>query len=185
MLFGSISIVQHTLFSTSGSAENQYSDLNKVASVISRYVQPFTQSAYALPRYRFDQVMKFEHALGEDDSTKDDAPITEKSKVLHYGFLRELETMMRLRSPYTVNVYGIITTRKDSLVLVMELLTGGDLRSLLRNASEDLPEERVRLITKDVCAGIVFLHRKNIVHGDLKSPNVLFDGVGRAKVNVD
>ncbi|CAN0451384.1 unnamed protein product, partial [Ascophyllum nodosum] len=126
--------------------------------------------------------MKFEHALGEDDSTKDDAPITEKSKVLHYGFLRELETMMRLRSPYTVNVYGIITTRKDSLVLVMELLTGGDLRSLLRNASEDLPEERVRLITKDVCAGIVFLHRKNIVHGDLKSPNVLFDGVGRAKI---
>ena len=111
-------------------------------------------------------------------------PITEKSKVLRYGFLRELETMMRLRSPYTVNVYGIITTRKESLVLVMELLTGGDLRSLLRNASEDLPEERVRLITKDVCAGIVFLHRKKIVHGDLKSPNVLFDGAGRAKVNV-
>ncbi|CAN0404934.1 unnamed protein product, partial [Ascophyllum nodosum] len=105
-----------------------------------------------------------------------------KSKVLRYGFLRELETMMRLGSPYTVNVYGIITTRKDSLVLVMELLTGGDLRSLLRNASEDLPEERVRLITKDVCAGIVFLHRKNIVHGDLKSPNVLFDGAGRAKI---
>ena len=129
--------------------------------------------------------MKFEHALGEDDSTKDDAPITEKSKVLRYGFLQELETMMRLRGPYTVNVYGIITTRKDSLVLVMELLTGGDLRNLLRNASEDLPEERVRLITKDVCAGIVFLHRKNTVHGDLKSPNVLFDGAGRAKVIVD
>ena len=184
MLFGSVSIVQHAFFSTAGSAENQYSDLNQVASVISRYVQPFTQSAYALPRYRFDQVIKFEHALGEDDPTKDDTPITEKSKVLRYGFLRELETMMRLRSPYTVNVYGIIT-RKDSLVLVMELLTGGDLRSLLRNASEDLPEERVRLITKDVCAGIVFLHRKNIVHGDLKSRNVLFDGAGRAKVNVD
>ena len=129
--------------------------------------------------------MKFEHTLGEDNSTEDDAPLTEKSKVLRNGFLRELEVMMRLRSPYTVNVYGIITTRKDSLVLVMELLTGGDLRSLLRNASEDLPEDQVRLITKDVCAGIVFLHSKSTVHGDLKSPNVLFDGAGRAKVSGD
>ncbi|CAN0388146.1 unnamed protein product, partial [Ascophyllum nodosum] len=61
------------------------------------------------------KVMKFEHTLGEDSSTEDDAPLTEKSKVLRNGFLRELEVMMRLRSPYTVNVYGIITTRKDSL----------------------------------------------------------------------
>ncbi|CAN0388114.1 unnamed protein product, partial [Ascophyllum nodosum] len=45
-----------------------------------------------------------------------------------------------------------------------------------------LPEDQVRLITKDVCAGIVFLHSKSTVHGDLKSPNVLFDGAGRAKI---
>ena len=97
-------------------------------------------------------------------------------------FLRELEAMMRLRSPNTVSVYGAITTRKDRLVLVMELLPGGSLRTLLSNAEEQLPEDRAWLIAKDVCAGLVYFHSKIIVHGDLKSVNVLFDGAGRAKV---
>ncbi|CAM9880594.1 unnamed protein product, partial [Laminaria digitata] len=96
------------------------------------------------------------------------------------ALLRELQTMTRLRSPYTVNVYGAITARKDRFVLVMELLTGGDLRSFLRHTEERLPE--ARQIIEDVCAGMSFLHDKNVVHGDLKSPNILFDGEGRAKV---
>lgn len=89
---------------------------------------------------------------------------------------------MRLRSPYTVDVFGAITTRKHTLVLVMELLPGGDLRSLLRNAKEQLPEAKVRQMTTDVCMGMAFLHSKDTINGDIKSPNVLFDGAGRAKV---
>lgn len=89
---------------------------------------------------------------------------------------------MRLRSPHTVNVYGAVTTRKGQLVLVMELLTGGDLRTLIRKSTEQFPEERARLIIKDICAGVSFLQSREIVHGDLKSANVLFDEAGRAKV---
>ena len=89
---------------------------------------------------------------------------------------------MRLRSPHTVNVYGIITTRKDRLVLVMELLPGGDLCEFLRHTKEKVPDERARQIIKDICAGILYLHSKKTVHGDLKSANILFDGAGRAKV---
>lgn len=126
--------------------------------------------------------MNIEHSLGEDNTEEKDADTADRSKRMRSEFFRELEAMMRLRSPYTVNVFGIITTRRDRLVLVMELLTGGDLSSLLRSSKEHLSEERVRLITMDVCAGIVFLHSKATVHGDLKSPNVLFDGTGRAKV---
>lgn len=90
--------------------------------------------------------------------------------------------MIRLRSPYTVNVYGAITSREDRLVLVMELLTGGDLRSFLRHSEERLLEARARQIIQDVCTGMNFLHDKNAVHGDLKSGNILFDGEGRVKV---
>ncbi|CAN0463240.1 unnamed protein product [Scytosiphon promiscuus] len=92
--------------------------------------------------------------------------------------------MIRLRSPHTVNVYGAITSRQDRFVLVMELLSGGDLRALLKDAVEPLTEERVYSIVRDICAGMAFLHLKETVHGDLKSPNVLFDGVGRAKVTI-
>ena len=98
------------------------------------------------------------------------------------AFWRELQAMIRLRSPHTVNVYGAITSRADRLVLVMELLPGGDLRALLKDAVEPLPEERAVSILRDVCVGMAFLHLKETVHGDLKSPNVLFDGGGRANV---
>lgn len=98
------------------------------------------------------------------------------------SLLLELQTMTPLRRPHTVNVYGAITSRKDRLVLVMELLTGGDLHSFLRQSQTQLPEAQARQIVEDVCAGMSFLHSKNVVHGDLKSPKILLDGEGRAKV---
>lgn len=93
--------------------------------------------------------------------------------------------MIRLRSPHTVHVYGAITSRQDRLVLVMELMPGGDLRALLTQAVEPLAEEHARRIIGDVCIGMSFLHQKETIHGDLKSPNVLLDGTGRAKVTHD
>ncbi|CBJ30846.1 similar to CG1848-PA, isoform A/ leucine rich repeat protein [Ectocarpus siliculosus] len=98
------------------------------------------------------------------------------------AFLRELEAMIRLRNPHTVNVYGAITSQPNRLVLVMELLAGGDLRAMLKNSEQPLPEDKCRQIIHDVCAGMAFLHSKATVHGDLKSANVLLDGRGRAKI---
>ncbi|CAN0499048.1 unnamed protein product [Scytosiphon promiscuus] len=90
--------------------------------------------------------------------------------------------MTRLKSRHTVNVYGAMMSRGGRLVLVMELLAGGDLRTFLRNSVDPLSETRVRRIIGDVCAGMAFLHSRQAVHGDLKSANVLLDGEGRAKV---
>ena len=100
------------------------------------------------------------------------------------AFLLELDAMIRLRSPYTVNVYGAVTAKQDRLVLVMELLSGGDLRTFLGNCKHTVPETQSRQIVGDICAGMAFLHSKEAVHGDLKSANVLLDGAGRAKVRV-
>ena len=98
------------------------------------------------------------------------------------AFLRELEAMVRLRSPHTVNVFGAVTTLPGRMVLVMELLAGGDLRTLLKKSRQPLPEKQSRQLIQDVCTGMAFLHSKNTVHGDLKSANVMLDGGGRAKV---
>ncbi|CAM9803329.1 unnamed protein product [Ectocarpus fasciculatus] len=97
-------------------------------------------------------------------------------------FRRELDAMIRLRSPNTVHVYGKITALRDRLVLVMELLVGGDLRMLLNSSHPSLPAHKSRRIIGDICAGMAFLHSKNTIHGDLKSSNVLLDGDGRAKI---
>lgn len=97
-------------------------------------------------------------------------------------FLRELEAMVRLRSPHVVHVFGAITSNPESYILVMELVHGGDLAARLRAAEEQLPLESARLIIGDICAGIVYLHSKRTVHGDIKSANILLDRNGRAKV---
>lgn len=91
--------------------------------------------------------------------------------------------MIRLRSPNTVNVFGAVTSLPDRMVLVMELLSGGDLFTMLKKSKERLPEEQCRHIISDICTGMAFLHSKSTVHGDLKSANVLLDGGGRAKVS--
>ncbi|CAM9307947.1 unnamed protein product [Laminaria digitata] len=90
--------------------------------------------------------------------------------------------MIRLRSPYTVSIYGAVMSLPDRLVLVMELLAGGDLRTLLNISDEPLPDEQSRQIIRDICMGMAFLHSKKTVHGDLKSANVLLDSAGRAKI---
>lgn len=96
--------------------------------------------------------MKIEHGLGE---TADDlSTMTESAKRHRKAFLKELGAMIRLRSPYTVHVYGKITSQKNRLVLIMELLVGGDLRMLLQSSSQPLPEEQSRRILGDICAGM-------------------------------
>lgn len=136
------------------------------------------------------QVFDVKHEFGSFRSLEEEVPVGIKHTAPKSGrnnrprksFWRELEAMRRLRSPHTVNVYGAITSRTDRYILVMELLPGGDLRALLKKAEEPLADEHARSIVRDICAGMAFLHRKEMVHGDMKSANVLFDAEGRAKV---
>eukprot|EP00904_Undaria_pinnatifida_P011633 jgi/Undpi1/75/HiC_scaffold_1.g00075.m1 len=136
------------------------------------------------------KVAKIEHDFGKFNSLEDHGESRIKQPEVetdHNGrrkaFWREVQAMMRLSSPHTVNFYGVVTSRKDRLVLVMELLAGGDLRAMLRDSVETLAEPRARRIISDMCAGMSFLHRKETIHGDLKSANVLLDGTGRAKIS--
>ncbi|CAM9164639.1 unnamed protein product, partial [Hapterophycus canaliculatus] len=123
------------------------------------------------------KVLHFDHGLGALKENQKQREMSQRKE-----FLRELEAMIRLRSPNTVYVYGVVTSLPDRMVLVMELLVGGDLLALLRKSTELLPEEQSRRIIRDICTGMAFLHSKNTVHGDLKSANVLLDGDGRAKI---
>ncbi|CAM9373156.1 unnamed protein product, partial [Scytosiphon promiscuus] len=125
------------------------------------------------------KVLYIAHDLGALDENQQQRETRQRK-----GFLRELEAMIRLRSPNTVNVFGAVTSLPDRMVLVMELLPNGDLLTLLRKSKKPLPEDQSRGIIGDICAGMAFLHSKNTIHGDLKSANVLLDGGGRAKVGI-
>ena len=145
-----------------------YSGVNAAAKVL----KIGSDQAQEYDLYEFDSV-----ADGEDRARQLELQANQRKM-----FFRELQAMIRLKSPHTVQVFGAITSRKDRFVLVMELMPGGDLLTLLRQAGERLPEVRERSIMKYICSGMAFLHNRGVIHGDLKSANVLFDSAGTAKV---
>ena len=81
----------------------------------------------------------------------------------------ESEAMMLslLMHPNVVQFFGIYRDRDNNKYLVTELLTKGDVRSLL--ISEDNSLEVVDLLSmaKDTAAGMAYLHQQNVLHRDL------------------
>ncbi|CAM9188952.1 unnamed protein product [Choristocarpus tenellus] len=107
------------------------------------------------------------------------APAAERLKTT---FAKELHVMVLLRSEYTVNVYGAITKSPGRLVLLMEFMEGGDLRSLLSKDSAPLEEHFSHTLTLDIALGMEYLHSKGMIHGDLKSANILLNNKNQAKI---
>ena len=94
----------------------------------------------------------------------------------------EFRTLAGLRHPHIIRVidYGFIfeeNTRQP--YFTMEYLPGA---TSLTNAAIDQPLEiQVRLLTEMLMA-LEYLHRRGVIHRDLKPDNVLVDSHGRVKV---
>jgi serine/threonine-protein kinase len=65
--------------------------------------------------------------------------------------------------------------------LTMEFIDGEDLASLLRRIGR-LPADKALEIARQLCAGLAAAHDAGVLHRDLKPPNVMIDGRGRARI---
>ena len=68
---------------------------------------------------------------------------------------------------------------RSALYAAMALLEGRTLRAIL-DETPQLPLAEVRRIVADVARGLQAMHRKEMVHQDLRPENVMIDGEGRA-----
>ena len=59
------------------------------------------------------------------------------------------------------------------LMIVMEFCSGGELSTLIRQIKDEPLEEIKLLWLVDAAKGLAYLHRKNIIHRDIKSENLL------------
>jgi hypothetical protein len=90
--------------------------------------------------------------------------------------LREINMLCNLHYPNIVTFYGVCESA-NTLMLVQELCTGGNLRNVMRRRQEFLDRNKINFMHQIACA-MEYLHSKGIVHRDLKPENVLLGGHG-------
>ncbi|XP_008549670.1 mitogen-activated protein kinase kinase kinase 13-A isoform X2 [Microplitis demolitor] len=83
----------------------------------------------------------------------------------------DIKHLRKLHHPNIVKFRGVCT-QAPCFCIIMEYCPYGPLYDLLR-AGEFIPPHRLVAWSKQIAAGMAYLHAHNIIHRDLKSPNVL------------
>jgi serine/threonine-protein kinase len=86
-------------------------------------------------------------------------------------FEREAQATAALSSPHTIQVFDFGITQDGTFYYVMELLSGRDLESLVRDFGP-LPPNRVIYLLRQVCHSLADAHARGLVHRDIKPANI-------------
>ena len=86
--------------------------------------------------------------------------------------LAEVQAAVAVAHPGIVRIFDVDPARG---VVVMEHLAGGSLRDRLV-PGEPVPPEAAAALARGLAEALAVLHRRGVIHGDLKAGNVLFRG---------
>lgn len=96
------------------------------------------------------------------------------------SFLREARAAAAINHPNIVQIYAS-GQEYGQPYIVMELVSGGRLDQMMAEG-KSVQESRLMEIALDVSEGLKAANEANLVHGDIKPANILFDKKGTAKV---
>ncbi|XP_043245535.1 calcium/calmodulin-dependent protein kinase type II subunit beta-like isoform X1 [Amphibalanus amphitrite] len=85
---------------------------------------------------------------------------------------REVEIMNYLQHPGIIQIFDAFDGGKE-MTLVMELVEGGELFDRVIEDDYILTEKACAIFMRQVCAGVNFMHQKNVLHLDMKPENIL------------
>ncbi|HEY2771451.1 MAG TPA: serine/threonine-protein kinase [Solirubrobacteraceae bacterium] len=80
-----------------------------------------------------------------------------------------------------VSIYDVVTTNEGEVVIVMEYVRGQTLADVIKRDGKVPPPEALRIL-KGVAAGLDAIHRRQIVHRDVKPANILLGDDGAVKL---
>ena len=137
---------------------------------------------YVIGRGSYGKVWKVKHkstgryyALKQMTKAK---IIAENSEI---SVLRERVFLAQMKSPFVIKMF-LAFENKYNLFLLMELLSGGDLRYHLINYTFSFNEKQLKFMLSNIILGLEYIHSRGIVHRDLKPENLMFDELGYIKI---
>jgi len=90
-------------------------------------------------------------------------------------FKREISILGKLRHPNVVLFMGASTADVNNMAIVTELVEGGNLHDVLYVQKKKFDLKTNLGLFKQISFGLNYLHLSNIIHRDLKLPNILVD----------
>ncbi|XP_078388644.1 death-associated protein kinase 3 isoform X1 [Cetorhinus maximus] len=84
---------------------------------------------------------------------------------------REVNILQQLQHSNIITLHDVYENKTD-VVLILELVSGGELFDFLAQ-KESLSEEEATAFIKQILDGVNYLHSKNIAHFDLKPENIM------------
>ena len=92
-------------------------------------------------------------------------------------FEREAQATAALSSPHTIRVFDYGMTDEGTFYYVMELLSGRDLESLVKEFGP-VPASRALFLLRQVCHSLADAHARGMVHRDIKPANIFVCRMG-------
>ncbi|XP_037377097.1 myosin light chain kinase 2, skeletal/cardiac muscle [Talpa occidentalis] len=86
--------------------------------------------------------------------------------------LLEIEVMNQLNHRNLIQLYAAIETARD-MILFMEYIEGGELFERIVDEDYHLTEVDTMVFVRQICDGILFMHKMGVLHLDLKPENIL------------
>ena len=97
--------------------------------------------------------------------------------------INERQILEQLNNTFIVNMYYAFQDR-ENLYLVMDYLSGGDLRyHICRYRRFD--EETTKFFVACLVQGLEYIHEKNIIHRDIKPENLVIENDGKRFISLN
>ena len=88
----------------------------------------------------------------------------------------ERQILSKLHHPFIINMHYAFQDN-DNLYLVMDLLSGGDLRFHI-SRHKKFSEEQTRFFICCLIISLEYIHSNNVIHRDIKPENLVLDSKG-------
>lgn len=96
--------------------------------------------------------------------------------------INEILVMKDSQHKNIVNFLDSYLRGSSDLWVIMEYMEGGSLTEIIENNEFKLSEKQIATICFETLKGLQHLHKKHIIHRDIKSDNVLLDATGNVKI---